>query len=177
MIKVPGEFGSVANFIDEKDLQDAVRILKSFPSNPATTGICHGVSIDHKGYLWFKKTMMTRLEKYFGRDLKLVFGMYLDLYKPFTVHSDIRPCEGEVYASCLIPVSVDNNPELCNLAHTKIYHESDAGGTPPPANPTERAICTWNRGDLIWWHTPVFHCSGDFVNFDTKQCIVVHTYV
>lgn len=119
---------------------------------------------------------MTRLCEYFQRDLKLVFGMYTDLDQPFGVHSDIRPVDGEVYASCLIPVSVNHDPLLCSLATTDVFHELDHGG-PIPQNPTLQSSYQWRRGDLIWWDTRLYHSSGTFDQFQNKQAIVIHTYV
>jgi hypothetical protein len=178
MIKVKNEAGLVVNFYPEQELQQAVETFLRFPGQPATpSGTCYGVDHHSLSYLWFKKKFMTRLCDYFQRDLKLVFGMYSDLDQPFDIHSDIRPVPGEVYASCLIPVSVDHDPLLCNLASTDVYNEIDQGGQPPPDNPTLKSRYYWSRGDLIWWDTRLYHSSGRFDQFKNKQAIVIHTYV
>jgi hypothetical protein len=177
MITVKNETGLAVDFYPEQELQQAVDIFLRFPSQPAKpSGTCYGVDHQHRGYLWFKQKFMTRLCEYFQRDLKLVFGMYADLDQPFSVHSDIRPVDGEVYASCLIPVSVDYDPLLCNLATTDIFSEIDHGG-PAPENPTLRSRYHWHRGDLLWWDTRLYHSGGVFDRFQTKQAIVIHTYV
>lgn len=177
MIKVKNETGQVVDFYPEQELQQAVDIFLRFPSQPATpSGICYGVDHQHRGYLWFKQKFMARLCDYFQRDLKLVFGMYTDLDQPFAVHSDIRPVDGEVYVSCLIPVSVDYDPALCGLAVTDVFCELDQGG-PAPEHPTLQSRHHWHRGDLIWWDTRLYHSGGVFDQFQTKQAIVIHTYV
>jgi hypothetical protein len=150
--------------------------MSKFDSQPATNGIAHGLDPKHLAFPWFRTLVMGRLEHVFQQPLKLVFAMYLDISSPFGIHSDIRPCDGEPYVSCLIPVSVDHDPDLCHLATTDVYQEVDTGGL-PPNNPTLAASYTWQRGDLIWWHTPVYHTSGAFDGFSSKQSIVVHTYV
>jgi hypothetical protein len=144
--------------------------------NPADGGFCHGVDPQHRAYSWFKNHVLVPIEQHFGRELKLIFGMYLDLHQPFTIHSDLRPCEGTPLVSCLIPCSVDYQAHLCSLATTDVFNELDTGQG-PPTNPTTQASYQWNRGDLIWWHSHLFHNSGAFTDFKTKQAIVLHTYV
>jgi hypothetical protein len=178
MITVKNESGVVVGFYPEQELQQAVETFLRFPSQPATpSGVCYGVDRQHLAYLWFKQKFMTRLCDYFQRDLKLVFGMYSDLDQPFDIHSDIRSVDGEVCVSCLIPVSVNYDPDLCNLATTDVFCESDSGGQPPPADPTLQARYHWHRGDLIWWDTRLYHSGGVFDQFQNKQAIVIHTYV
>ena len=175
-MQVHGKSGHVKDYIEHDDLLRIIRIMQSFPMNPADGGFCHGVDHQHRAYDWFRVHVLESLCKHFDRDLKLVFGMYLDLHSPFTIHSDIRPCEGEPYVSCLIPCSVNYQAHLCSLATTTVYNELDTGQG-PPTEPTLQANYTWNRGDLIWWNTSLFHSSGEFKDFQNKQSIVIHTYV
>ena len=176
-----GKTGCEPSFMSSADLSQAIDIFRKFNSTPAGGGIgvCHGLDQNHQLYPWFKRQFISKLNKVFDANLNLVFAMYLDLSKPFAVHSDIRPCTGQLYASCLIPCSVDNDPKLTNCASTNVFNEIDTGTGygKPPDSVTLQQSWQWNRGDLIWWDTRVFHNSGDFVNFTSKQAIVIHTYV
>ena len=176
-----GKTGCETNFMSSADLSQAIDIFRKFDSNPTAGGIgvCHGLDQNHQLYPWFKRQFISKLNKVFDTNLNLVFAMYLDLSKPFAVHSDIRPCTGQLYASCLIPCSVDNDPKLTNCASTNIFNEIDTGTGygEPPTSVTLQQSWQWNRGDLVWWDTRLFHNSGDFVNFTSKQAIVIHTYV
>lgn len=175
MIDIQGRSGQVSNFIPEIELLKIIRIMQAFPMMPVDGGFCHGVDSQHRGYIWFKNHVLAPVENYFNRELKLIFSMYLDLHKPFSTHSDIRPCEGTPLVSCLIPCSVDYQAHLCSRASTDVFNELDTGQG-PPAQPNLQASYIWNRGDLIWWHTSLFHNSGIFRDFKTKQGIVLHTY-
>ena len=177
MIQVKNNSGIAENFISDSEIDQAVAIFKSFPSQPAQpSGVCYGVDNNHLGYLWFKNKFMTLLENYFETRLNLVFGMYADLDVPFGMHSDIRPVPGQVYASCLIPVSVDHDKNLVDLARTVVYNELDTGGSRPD-NPGLKQEYIWQRGQMFWWDTRLYHCSGKFDRFKTKQSIVIHTYI
>jgi hypothetical protein len=175
-MEIKGRSGHVPNFVSEQDLLRIIRTLQSFPINPVDGGHCHGVDKNHMAYDWFRVNLLERVSKVFDRDLQLVFGMYLDLREPFGVHSDVRPCDGQPYISCLIPCSVNYQAHLCELATTTVFNEMD-NGVGPPENPTFQADYAWSRGDLIWWNTPLFHSSGQFEKFSSKQSIVIHTYV
>lgn len=177
MRQVQNETGAVTDFISAQELDQAVEIFLKFPSQPAKpSGVCYGVDHQHLGYLWFKTKFMSKLEDYFQRRLNLVFGMYADIDEPFGTHSDIRPVPGQVFASCLIPVSVDHDVSACGKACTDIYNEIDTGQA-VPGNPTLKQRHIWQRGSLIWWDTKLYHSSGSFNNFTSKQSIVIHTYV
>jgi len=173
---IQGNSGRVADFVSEIELLKIIRIMQAFPMNPADGGFCHGVDEGHRGYEWFKNHVLSPIEQHFDQKLNLIFGMYLDLHEPFAVHSDIRACAGAPLLSCLIPCSVNYQSHLCSLATTDVFNELDTGQG-PPTNPTLQASYQWNRGDLIWWHSHLFHSSGAFTDFKTKQAIVLHTYV
>lgn len=178
MIEVPNHNGVIYNFMPDPWLSEAEAVFKTFPATAARGGWCHGVDQKNlRGYAWFRHKFMNPLNEMFGHDVKLVFGMYLDISQPFGIHSDIRPVEGRPYFSCLIPCSVDNDPLKVTQATTEIYDGLDDGTGVVPENLQLRRSCPWRRGDLIWWDTHLFHSSGQFEDFASKQAIVIHTYV
>ena len=170
--------GVVKNFLTEVELDAAIDVFKKFNSVPVPNGTSHGITPNHVGYAWFNKFIMKKLHEQFGPDFKLKFAMYQDLTQPFGVHSDLyHVIPNNPFISCLIPCSVDYNPDLTNLATTDLFEEIDTDATTIPTNPTPRARVTWHRGDLIWWDTCLFHSGGEFTKFSSKQSIVMHTYV
>jgi hypothetical protein len=74
---------------------------------------------------------------------------------------------------------VDHDPGQVHLASTNVFCELDTGPGygPPPEHVTLQQTWRWRRGDLIWWDTRLFHNSGAFEGFSSKQAIVIHTYV
>lgn len=176
--QVQGKTGIVPNFINDADLDSAIKVFQTFAPTEVPNGISHGVTPEHQGYLWFNKIFMKRLYEKFGSEFKLVFAMYMDLTQPFGIHSDLYHLSKgrQPFVSCLIPCSVNHDPLLTYLATTDVYAELDHG-QPPPENPTLLTQTEWKRGDLIWWDTRLFHTGGTFDGFDSKQSIVIHLYV
>lgn len=168
--------GVIPGFFSSAFVNIVVAQLQQFPSQPVDYGICHGVSPGHKGYPWFKKSILTPIAEKFNLDLKLGMGMYLDINNPFGIHSDMKHIPSMPGISFLIPVSVNHGNLPIELATTDVFLERD-DGIAPPAEPTLQLQARWSVGDLIWWETDILHTSGAFNGFDNKQAIVLHTYV
>lgn len=159
-----------------------------------------GVHEDAPLYPIVEKEFMIPLRKHFDQDLKLVFAMYCDCKHPFDIHDDCsehidRKLPGKPWISCLVPLSVDNDESKTNLATTVIFNETDY--TVPKENNCEsmfeskfthvtrsrlKALTLqeeyiWNRGDLVWWYSPLNHVSTHFDKFASKQMLVAHTYI
>ena len=138
--------------------------------------------------------------------------MYADFDKSFRIHRDIKPipengvpAEKGIYASFLVPISIDYNPNLCSKNQTLIF-ERDIFTSPASEQPWHPLVAdsnkpwrndyynvdnldhrffnlkqaiTWNIGDLIWWNSLMPHCGLDpaAAGFTQKQMLVIHTYV
>jgi len=157
---------------------------------------CYGIDVNNTiSYPWVKKVFLPKINQFFDVELKLIFASYSSFTKPFAIHrDDYKPipndAKGTHYISCLIPISVDNNKDLCHLASTIIFKEGENNNAELDhknhlshcdleqlkTHPIDK-IFTWNIGDMIWWKSELNHCSGHFKNFKTKECFVVHTYV
>lgn len=158
---------------------------------------CFGVDINStRAYLWYNKEVFSEIKKNFNRDdLKTIFAMYAKFTKPFQIHHDVKPIpnngKGENYISCLIPLAVDGDPKLCSKVSTAVFKEKEN----PNAENDQRDLfqhCSiedlkrfsvdknylWEKGDIIWWDSRLYHSSCDFTqNFKNKEAIVIHTYV
>lgn len=156
---------------------------------------CYGIDINNTiSYPWAKKVFFPKINQFFDVELKLIHAFYASFTKPFDIHRDLKPMPNNVtgthYISCLIPVSVDNNKDLCHLASTITFKEgknndaeSDHKNYLSHCKLEKLKSCLidkifyWNIGDIIWWRSELNHCSSHFKNFKTKECFVVHTYV
>lgn len=189
-------FGLTRSILNENECEEFKRIfLKNTPTLSNLGDKCYGIDVNNiSSYLWFKKKFLTKIQKNFDVELKLIFSFYASFTQPFPIHHDIKPipndAKGRPYVSCLIPISVDGNKDLCHLASTVIFkkgnNEDFQRDYKEHLSHCELAklqkrqidkIFQWNTCDMIWWKSELDHCSGHFKNFKNKQCFVVHTYV
>lgn len=157
---------------------------------------CYGIDINNKlSYPWFNKIFWPKITKYFDEDLKLIYASYASFTKPFSVHRDDFKTipnnkKGTNYLSLLIPISVDNNKDLCSLASTIVFKQQKNPNAKQDHenylshchveelyNRSIDRIFQWKIGDIIWWKSEVDHCSSHFKNFSSKESFVIHTYV
>lgn len=203
-MQIKNQAGCVKNFFNEQQIS---LFIKLFSSNSLidTGGNGRGtktigVTEDAPLYPILNKEFMFPLRKYFNEDLKLVFAVYCDCKHPFDVHDDCsehieRKLPGKPWLSCLIPLSVDNDVNKTDLASTVIFNETEY--TTVKHNNCEHMFenkfshvtkdrlkgltfkeeFIWNRGDLVWWYSPLNHVSTHFKSFDSKQMLVAHTYI
>jgi hypothetical protein len=204
MIDVNLNCGIINNFFSAEESTRFVEIFQKLQPVNGAGNNCYGIDQNHLAFSWFKKVFLTPLTKNFDPNLKLIFGMLLDCTIPFDIHNDVKPIpdiNGKSYMSCLLPYSVNYDTRLCNKASTIIFnepwkpidqlpvvennisdiYESMLSHTSPKY--TDRfsvnLIANWNIGDLIWWDSRLAHVSNNFISqgYQSKQCIVVHTYV
>lgn len=196
--------GIAKNIFSLQELEHAIQIFQKFDTTAAPGAVCTGVNNGHAGYLWFEKKILSKIKLIFNPDIKLIFGTLLDCTEPFGIHHDLKPLPeegGKHYLSFLIPYSVNNQVELCSHVSTLIFNEGceDVNKMPDiDKNITDifdskishvnkqqltkfslKLEAAWNLGDVIWWDSSLAHVSNDFhkKGFDSKQCIVLHTYV
>ncbi len=189
-------YGQIKSVLNLKECEEFQNIFsKNTPTLSNLGDKCYGIDVNNKAsYLWFKKKFFSKIQNYFKQDLKLIFAFYASFTKPFPIHKDIKPipnnAKGTPYISCLIPVSVDNNKDLCHLASTIIFKEEENKNAKKDheeylshceldviKKKQIDKIITWSPLDMIWWKSELDHCSSHFSNFKTKECFVVHTYV
>lgn len=196
--------GTIKNCFTVTEATEIFKVFQKLTPNDGDGNNCFGISQTHPAYLWFKKFFFNRITTEFGPDVKLIFGMLLDCTVPFDVHHDLKPLpdpEGKHYMSCLMPYSVNHDPALCNQAATIVFEQELKSLDQMPviknnvANIYQSMLShidpvyvdrlsikhtgEWNIGDLIWWDSRLAHVSSNFIakGFQSKQCIVVHTYV
>jgi hypothetical protein len=189
-------YNKIQSFITSYESTQFKKIfLKNTPTSTEYSDKCYGIDINNtKSYLWFRKTLLPRINKFFDVELKLIFAFYSSFTKPFIIHKDLKPIpnnlKGRPFVSCLIPVSVDNDINRCHLASTIIFKtgknvnaELDQKNylshcqLDTLKNKKINKIFSWSSNDMIWWRSELDHCSGYFSNFKSKECFVIHTYV
>lgn len=157
----------------------------------AENSISHGIDKNNKKmYLWFEHVILRRLYKDFG-NCELVFAHYMESKTPLHIHCDtfVEIEEYTPYVSFLIPISVDNDAKLCNNSSTIILDPGIGDSTDYQKYFTHesvekvsqykiRQVLEWNKGDLLWWDSTLYHASNDFLKTNSsKQCIVIHTKI
>jgi len=188
-------FNKIKSVLNEDESNEFKKIfLKNTPIFSNLGDKCYGIDINNISYPWFKKKFFPKITKFFNIELKLIFAFYASFTKPFHIHNDLKPIPnnkiGTPFLSCLIPISVDNNKDLCHLASTIIFKngknikaEFDHKNylTHCELNTLKDKkidkIFTWSPGDIIWWKSELDHCSSHFIKFKSKECFVIHTYV
>lgn len=158
----------------------------------------HGADERFAGYPILMKMFRQKLQEYFG-DFELVFVSWSNGINPVSIHADHHfhkrhNLPGKHYFSFIVPYSVDNDISKCGLASTVVF--DDYKMYPRDDNAKEhrktflghieesklatvkvKANNKWKHGSLIWWDSELFHSSSNFVDFETKQCLVGHTYI
>jgi len=204
--------GHKATFFTEDKLNYVVDHMEKLDSINIPEGNCKGIDINHTAeYNWFIENFLDPLREYTQRpDLGLIFGFLGDVTQSFRIHQDVKTIpknehnpKGTQFASFLIPVSVDYDPNKCYLNSTMIFDlevlSEPTGprdwhwlveGTNPLVKKEKYGWINykhynlirniqWERGDLIWWNSLYWHCGLDnnAIGINTKQMIVIHTYV
>ena len=204
MINVNHNCGIINNFFSTEESAKLIEVFQKLAPVDGAGNDCYGIDQNHLAFSWFKKVFLNQLAKHFDPNLKLIFGMLLDCTVPFDIHNDIKPLpdtDGKHYMSCLVPYSVNYDTALCSKASTIIFNEQCAPIDQLPVIENNisdiyqsmishtspkyidrfsvKLIANWNTGDLIWWDSQLAHVSSNFVlqGYQSKQCIVVHTYV
>lgn len=204
--------GNFKDFISESDLDYIVKRMEKLDSIPVPEGSCHGIDINYTDmYDWFVENILDRLREYTQRsDLNLIYGFLGNMTQSFKIHRDIKTIpekehnpRGTQFASFLIPVSVDFDPNKCCVNSTMIfdnnvlenpaddldwhykvkdinpYYYHDVHGWIDHRHYNLIDEYKWGRGDLIWWNSLYPHCGLDnnVLGIKTKQMLVIHTYV
>ena len=155
---------------------------------------------DQKGIIYplLLKMFRKKLEHVFGK-FEIVFVSYANSRKPVGLHTDHhyhieKGLPGKNYFSFIVPYSVDDNLEKCDMASTVIFDDYAKYERQDNAvahhqtylkHISESELGTvrvkqkhkWQHGSLIWWDSELFHASGCYDEFETKQCLVGHTYI
>jgi|TARA_Y100000287_G_scaffold142482_1_gene117201 hypothetical protein len=168
------KFGIVKNkvtgeMLDEwKEVFQKNAVTKTLPGDD-----CWGIDKESLAYGWFLKKVMPILLECFNENMKLIFASYIDLYKKFPIHNDIKKlpagAEGKHYLSILIPYTVNNKREDYEKVGTCFYNEDK-----------ELIECIkWNQNSILWWESDILHASSDFKaeGIKSKQFFITHTYV
>ena len=144
------------------------------------------------------KMFRNKLEHMFGK-FEIVFVSYSNATKPVGLHRDHHfhaehNLPGKHYFSFIVPYSVDDKIEKCNMASTVVFDDYEKYDRNDNAiehytsylkHISESDLATvkvkrnniWKHGSLIWWDSKLFHASGYFEGVENKQCLVGHTYM
>lgn len=191
--------GIIKNIFSEQQLENWKNVFKKYcvPTKSKLGDDCFGIDINStRAYLWYTKELFPEIKRIFDRaDLKTIFAMYAKFTRPFQIHHDVKPIpnnmKGQNYISCLMPLAVNGDPKLCNQVSTAVFDEKENPSFEDDHNNlfqhcsiedlkkfTVRENYNWNRGDLIWWDSRLYHSSCDFTQkFKNKEAFVIHTYV
>lgn len=119
--------GQELGLVDAKDLDEWVSVMRDLPKIHVMDNDCHGVDENNVYMMWFQKKIFSKIQNWFGQDLKLVFGMFLNENQPWGVHTDAihvkdRP-ERAPAISFVIPYSVDHDPALVSKSSTIVFEQ------------------------------------------------------
>lgn len=155
--------------------------------------LCHGVDENHIMYKWFLSECFSKVQQAMNNyDTKLVFGMYLNEYRPWGIHTDayhVKKFANRSSAySILLPLTVDMQKSLSDQSHTIVFNQSaqdNQVSLPKITNGSEISDgfynvylshntvdkvkkfslfdkYQWKRGSLIFWKSEYFHDSDNF---------------
>lgn len=120
--------GEILQLFSESEMDTLVECLSQVDPITVGTNICKGIDQNHIMYRWFENSCMAKIRPYIDQDARLVFGMYLEEYQMWGIHSDSYHCDNFLnrrpYLSMIIPYSVDYNKFLVNQSSTIIFEES-----------------------------------------------------
>ena len=154
--------------------------------------------IDHKNkshYLWFKNTLLKKLQNTFRNDLQLSWAMFCKFTDSFKIHNDndknLPEPNSRSYIVGLIPFAVNGDPDQCYKSSTLIFTKEPNENYIEDHkkwlsnNEIDRVknykifnIHEWRSGDLIWWKSEMDHAGSHFVgDIKLKECWSIHTYV
>ena len=186
--------GQVDDFVDQADLEKWTTMFKKIAHNftPPNGADAYNITSDQIGWRWLERTVFSRIKPLFGDDIGLIFAQYQSSEHPIKIHNDYDVelpdgVTGEPWVSMLIPISVDHDPSLVGNASTIILEPGTDEGLwerhlshcePSDVAPYRiKQIHTWKLGSLVWWHTPLQHCSNNYlITNRSKESIVIHTH-
>lgn len=121
--------GRVKNFFDPQQVQSFITYMKYLPSRPDAQGNSYHVISFKPGHEleWFKTNILSLVNKHFGTNSQLVFAEMIDCRVPGNVHHDIKPLptyHGQHWLTFMIPVDVNDNPNLCSRTSTMIFRQN-----------------------------------------------------
>jgi ectoine hydroxylase-related dioxygenase (phytanoyl-CoA dioxygenase family) len=193
MHKFTNKSGIIKSWINASTLNDwrDKFMMTTATSANAENSITYGIDKNNKKmYLWFEHVILKSLRKEFP-ECELFFAHYMDSKTPLHIHCDTFPEKEDYtpYVSFLIPISVDNDAELCNNSSTIILDPGTGDSNDYEKYFTHesvekvsqykiRQVLEWNKGDLLWWDSTLYHASNNFLKTNSsKQCIVIHTKI
>jgi len=162
-------------------------------------------SIDQKNKVAFDlmmKVLVKKIKKIVGdrENFQPYHAKYAISTRPLGIHTDTWgidipesgrtiPENAVYYKTFLIPYCVDGDVNQVEKAYTIEVRKGKNSNVEEDwknylshvdkkelENYYIEKICKWKRGSLIWHHWNDWHTSGHFVNFSTKEAIVLFTY-
>ena len=201
--------GQEYNVISDDELSHWQYVLSRCEGLYIKENYCHGVDENHKMYGWFIKNCFSKIKNIVDdQNIKLVFSMFLNETKPWGIHTDAyhvqdRKDRQSAY-SILIPLSVDNNPDLVDQTCTIVLNQKGKSNQDQLEElPQNEQIddnfynnylshnkkeemkffslyekYQWKKNSLIFWDSLHYHDTDNFIKngFTNKQAIVIHTY-
>ena len=173
------DYKIVHNVFTVQELTDIITMFKRFDPNHTDDvdfiATDYGVSFNHFGLPWFKKKVYQRIKETleWSDHAEIIFAAFIDVTLPnYNKHLDSyhfynRNLPGKPYKVCMIPYSVDNNIHAINKASTYVYDQDG-----------ERHELIWKVGTAFHWNSDItVHHSSKMVGYDSKQYLLVQTYL
>lgn len=136
--------GVIENLFTKSELSDVVELMSKLDSGDDRIKTQQfkprPIGIGHMLYPWFLKKVYNRIISNFKghEDIGMIFATYIDLHKPFGVHSDyFHKREHEPCMAVLIPISVDYGEGDIEKPCTVVFNEQDTYFE-PDNDPTEK---------------------------------------
>jgi hypothetical protein len=124
---IPNVAGQYFDIWTKDELDGIIKIMQEIPTLTIQNNQCRGIDENNVEYFWFIDTVYNKIQKLFGDDIHLVFGMLLHETNPWGIHTDAYHCskflDRESALSILIPYSLDNDIKNLNYGYTLIFNE------------------------------------------------------
>jgi hypothetical protein len=194
--------GIIKNVFDQEELDEWKTYFIKWTKTGDHILNCYGIDkANQPAEIWFQKKVFSKIKKTVDMPtLKSIFGMYAESVSPYPLHTDEyhlgqKNIKGEPGISWLVPYQVDESSQKINQASTIIFNETNLKEEKNQIDQDQinryfthcdletlkklsiLDIYNWEPGSLIWWDMRLFHCSGSFRNFKTKEMFVGHTYL
>ena len=186
---------AVSDFMTEQEISTLLEFYTTLPKTLNTGGDKKAWTTGFPIKSIPLRNFKSRVKKVFGK-CNITLSMFLEEFKPWTVHSDWFNQDNKPYYACLIPLEFGEK-----VTHTVVFNElgvernwREKLTTDKKYNYTKKELellshvdpdilgkisvdkfYKWKKGELIAWHRKLLHCSDNFLvgGLEQKTALVM----
>jgi len=184
---------TVRDFISEQEIKTLLNFYATLPKTLNTGKTKSAWTTGFPAEVIPLSNFKSRLEKVFGK-CNVTVSMFLQEFKPWTVHSDWFKQDKKPYYAFLVPLEFGEK-----VTHTVVFNElgvdenwNEKLTTDKNYNYTKEELellshdkpdrlrkisvdkfYKWTKGELIAWHRKLLHCSDNFLVRGLEQKIAL----